>query len=43
MTDAPVKLSVANLTKRFGSLEVLQNISTEIGSGEFISIVGPSG
>ena len=43
MTDAPVKLSVANLTKRFGSLEVLQNISTEIRSGEFISIVGPSG
>ena len=43
MTDAAIKLSVANLTKRFGSLEVLQNISTEIRSGEFISIVGPSG
>ena len=43
MTDAPVKLSVADLTKRFGSLEVLQNITTEIRNGEFISIVGPSG
>ena len=43
MTQAPIKLSVANLTKRFGALEVLQNISTEIRSGEFISIVGPSG
>ncbi len=43
MTDATIKLSVANLTKRFGSLEVLQNISTQIRSGEFISIVGPSG
>ena len=43
MTDAAIKLSVANLTKRFGSLEVLQNISTQIRSGEFISIVGPSG
>ena len=43
MSDAPVKLSVANLSKRFGSLEVLQDITTQISSGEFISIVGPSG
>jgi NitT/TauT family transport system ATP-binding protein len=41
MTDA--KLSVSGLSKRFGDLEVLRNISAEIGRGEFISIVGPSG
>jgi NitT/TauT family transport system ATP-binding protein len=41
MTEA--KLSVSGLSKRFGDLEVLRNISTEIGRGEFISIVGPSG
>jgi NitT/TauT family transport system ATP-binding protein len=43
MTDAPVKLAVDQLTKKFGSLEVLLSISAEIGRGEFVSIVGPSG
>ena len=38
-----VKLTVSGLSKRFGDLEVLRNISTEINRGEFISIVGPSG
>jgi NitT/TauT family transport system ATP-binding protein len=41
--NAPVKLSVENLTKRFNDLEVLRSISTEIKRGEFVSIVGPSG
>ena len=43
MSDAPVKLSVQGLTKRFNSLEVLRSISADIGRGEFVSIVGPSG
>lgn len=32
-----------NLTKNFGSLEVLKGISTTIRRGEVVSIVGPSG
>lgn len=43
MADTPVKLLVEGLTKKFGDLEVLRNISAEIHRGEFISIVGPSG
>ncbi|MDB5597523.1 MAG: ssuB 1 [Hyphomicrobiales bacterium] len=43
MADPVVKLSVEGLTKKFGDLEVLRNISAEISRGEFISIVGPSG
>jgi NitT/TauT family transport system ATP-binding protein len=43
MTETTHKLSVRGLSKRFGELEVLRNISTDIDRGEFISIVGPSG
>jgi NitT/TauT family transport system ATP-binding protein len=43
MADDIVKLSVEGLTKKFGDLEVLRNISAEVRRGEFISIVGPSG
>jgi NitT/TauT family transport system ATP-binding protein len=43
MVDAPIKLSVQALTKKFGDLEVLRAISAEIKHGEFVSIVGPSG
>jgi NitT/TauT family transport system ATP-binding protein len=42
--EAPqAKLSVARMTKNFGDLDVLQNISVDVMKGEFISIVGPSG
>jgi NitT/TauT family transport system ATP-binding protein len=37
------KMVVSNLTKRFGNLEVLSEINTDIGNGEFISFIGPSG
>ena len=40
---AGIKLSVSNLDKNFGSLEVLSKITVDIQDGEFISIVGPSG
>jgi len=36
-------LSIANVGKRYGSLEVLQGIDLEIESGEFCVLVGPSG
>lgn len=36
-------ITVKNLTKRFGELCVLENVSTVINKGEVISIIGPSG
>ncbi len=38
-----IKIQVKNLTKRFGDLLVLNNISFDVADGEFISIVGPTG
>ena len=37
------KVQVTNLTKKFGDLLVLNNISFEIYKGEFLAIVGPTG
>ncbi len=37
------KVEVTNLTKSFGDLLVLDNVSFEVGSGEFLCIVGPTG
>lgn len=36
-------IKVENLYKQFGKTEVLKNISTNIDSGEVVSIIGPSG
>ena len=36
-------INVENLSKNFGNLKVLKNISTTINKGEIISIIGPSG
>jgi len=36
-------LSIANVGKRYGSLDVLHGIELEIESGEFCVLVGPSG
>ncbi len=40
MTQA---LEVRGVSKRFGSVEVLQEVSLTVGEGEFVSLVGPSG
>ncbi len=40
---APVKIDVRNLTKRFGDLLVLDDISFQVSRGEFLAIVGPTG
>lgn len=37
------KIEVRNLTKRFGDLLVLDNISFNVGQGELVAIVGPTG
>jgi len=36
-------LSIRNIKKRFGELEVLKGIDLEVEDGEFIILVGPSG
>ena len=36
-------ISVSHLSKSFGSLHVLQDISLEVRPGEVISVIGPSG
>lgn len=40
--DAPI-LSIRNLSKRFGAIEVLKDISIDIAPGEIFSLLGPSG
>ncbi len=36
-------LNIRNLSKRFGSLSVLQDIDLDVQPGEFVVLVGPSG
>ena len=36
-------IQVKNLTKKFGRLTVLDNISTTFHAGEVVSVIGPSG
>ncbi len=38
-----IKVSVRNMTKRFGDLLVLDNVSFEVKKGDFLCIVGPTG
>ncbi|MGE5615170.1 MAG: ABC transporter ATP-binding protein [Bacillota bacterium] len=38
-----VKVQVQNLTKKFGDLLVLDNVSFNIKKGEFLCVVGPTG
>lgn len=42
-TETHAKVEVHNLTKYFGDLHVLDNISFTIEKGEFLGIVGPTG
>lgn len=37
------KITVSNLTKKFGELLVLNDINFTVGDGEFLCIVGPTG
>ena len=39
----PIKVEVRNLTKRFGDLLVLDDMSFNIRKGEFVCVVGPTG
>ena len=41
--DRRTKIAVNHLTKKFGDLLVLDDISFNVAEGEFVSIVGPTG
>ena len=36
-------ISIENIHKKFGDLEVLKGVSLEVKKGEVIAIIGPSG
>jgi len=42
-SEAPVVLELRNITKNFGTTEVLKNISLSVREGEFITLLGSSG
>ena len=40
---APARLTLDGLTKAYGDLPVLDDVSFAVGHGEFVAVVGPSG
>ena len=36
-------ISLKNISKSFGSTQVLNNLNVDINDGEFLTLVGPSG
>ena len=43
MENRKVKVATSHLTKNFGDLKVLDDISFDVMEGEFLCIVGPTG
>ncbi|HYL80736.1 MAG TPA: ABC transporter ATP-binding protein [Candidatus Acidoferrum sp.] len=43
MTDTPVHIDIRHLTKRFGSVSAVRDVSLEIPRGSFTTLLGPSG
>ena len=43
MESPKVKITVRNLTKRFGDLTVIDNVSFDVKENDLVAIVGPTG
>lgn len=43
LTDGSVKLGLDHVTKAFGPLTAVRDLTFSVGEGEFLSVVGPSG
>lgn len=43
MNSSDSVISIENLTFRYGSQTILENISLEVGRGEFVGLIGPNG
>ena len=43
MNDKKILLSVKNLHKKFGALEVLKGVDLDVKKGDVIAVIGPSG
>jgi NitT/TauT family transport system ATP-binding protein len=43
LTDAPARIRVRGLMKRFGTLDVFNGVDFDVGEREIVTIVGPSG
>ena len=39
----PIEVGLYGVTKRFGNMTAVDNVTIEIGRGEFFSLLGPSG
>lgn len=42
MTDNPI-LKVENISKQFGGIRAVQDVSFELGAGEIVGLIGPNG
>jgi branched-chain amino acid transport system ATP-binding protein len=42
-SDAPARLSVAGITKRFGGIAALQDVGFDVAPGEILGFLGPNG
>ncbi len=42
MTDNPI-LKVENISKKFGGIRAVQDVSFELGAGEIVGLIGPNG
>ena len=43
MSPVEIVLDVADVTKTFGGLKALRNLSLQVGRGEIIGLIGPNG
>ena len=42
-SEENVKIHVSHLSKSFGNMEVLKDISVDVHEGEVVVVIGPSG